>query len=424
MGVIDPDLAARAARALPSVAQVTARGRAFGQELSQFREALFSGTRHAVMTHVMIWACVLVYVVMVARGVNWLWPTGPQMLDWGANQGLDVLINEQYWRLFTCMFLHGGILHIGMNIWNLVVIGPLVERLYGNLAFAFLYLASGIGGAIASVTRTQIDVPGVGASGAICGLLGGLVAFLIVHRRNVPESILKSFRFSLLFVVVFMAVLGYVVPNIDQAAHLGGFFTGLLVGLLMSRPWPVVRSRSVRIRRLVVPFLVAGALAGLAYALAWRARAAATGVVRLQAIALQLNPLILEYEAINAEMPSTLVLSRDRELPQARAAHRQAILALIKRSRTNVARSRRVTTPYPSLGNVTQAIAVALASQLGSLLAAQSYLETGDLAKLNGPGGVHDLRAIATKAIRSFQEQRANFEKEAALAKKKAGPDA
>ena len=161
VGVIDPDLAARAARALPSVGKAgDGQGTSvFGQELSQFREALFSGTRHAVTTHVMIWACVLVYVVMVARGVNWLWPTGPQLLDWGANQGLAVMINQQYWRLFTSVFLHIGIIHISMNMWSLFAIGPLVERLYGNLAFAFLYLASGIGGAIASLTRSELGSP-------------------------------------------------------------------------------------------------------------------------------------------------------------------------------------------------------------------------------------------------------------------------
>ena len=108
-----------------------------------------------------------------------------------------------------------------MNVWNLVVIGPLVERLYGNLAFAVIYLASGVGGAIASLAASPVRV-GVGASGAICGILGALAAFLIVHRRAMPKSILKSFRGSLLSVIVFMAILGYFVPNIDQQAHLGG----------------------------------------------------------------------------------------------------------------------------------------------------------------------------------------------------------
>ena len=110
-------------------------------------------------------------------------------------------------------------------MWSLLVVGPLVERLYGNLAFAVIYLASGIGGALASLAASPFRV-GVGASGAICGILGALAAFLIVHRRAIPKSILKSFRGSLISVVVFMAILGYFVPNIDQQRHLGGLGTG------------------------------------------------------------------------------------------------------------------------------------------------------------------------------------------------------
>ena len=131
-----------------------------------------------------------------------------QLVDWGANRGISVDLNQQYWRLVTNVFLHGGLIHLAVNMWSLLVIGPLVERLYGNLAFAIIYLASGVGGAIASLAASPLRI-GVGASGAICGVLGGLVAFLIVHRRAIPKSILKSFRGSLISVVILMAILGY-----------------------------------------------------------------------------------------------------------------------------------------------------------------------------------------------------------------------
>ena len=273
--LIDPDLAARAARVLPNVARVTAEARAFGQDISDFRAALHSATPRAVMTYVMTAACIIVYLAMVAKGVHWLWPTATQLIDWGANQGIGIALSQQYWRLFTSVFLHGGLIHVAVNVWNLIVIGPLVERFYGNAAFAVIYLASGVGGSIASLTASPLRV-GVGASGAICGVLGGLVAFLIVHRRAIPKSILKSFRGSLLLVVVLMAVLGYLIPNIDHQAHLGGFVTGLLAGLLLSRPWPVVKSRRAMLRRLVAPLLIAGSLAGFAYVVAQRARASAS----------------------------------------------------------------------------------------------------------------------------------------------------
>ena len=259
-GLIDPEIAAKAERALAGVASVSAKGRTFGQELTQFRAALFSATRHAMMTPVLIGLCVLVYLAMVSSGVHWLSPTVDQLIDWGANQGIAVALNNQYWRLFTSVFLHGGVIHLAMNMWSLYVIGPLIERLYGNLAYVVIYLASGVGGALASLAVSPTRV-GVGASGAICGVLGALAAFLIIHRRTIPKSILKSFRGSLISVIVFMAILGIFVPNIDQEAHLGGVFTGFLAGLLLTRPWPVRKSRWVALRRLAAVFLIAGASA-------------------------------------------------------------------------------------------------------------------------------------------------------------------
>ena len=133
------------------------------------------------------------------------------------------------------MFVHGGLIHLVVNMWSLLVIGPLVERIYGHLAFAVLYLAAGIGGAIASAAVPPMRVS-VGASGAICGILGGLLAFLIVHRRTIPPTVLRQLRKNVLAVVVFMAVLGVVVPNIDQAAHLGGLATGFAVRPAPDRP--------------------------------------------------------------------------------------------------------------------------------------------------------------------------------------------
>ena len=102
-----------------------------------------------------------------------LWPKGAELIVWGANEGVRIVLQHEYWRLFTSVFVHGGFIHLAVNMWSLFVIGPLVERIYGNWAFAVLYVAAGIGGAIASVAASPVRI-GVGASGAICGLLGAL----------------------------------------------------------------------------------------------------------------------------------------------------------------------------------------------------------------------------------------------------------
>ena len=108
-GLIDADLASRAARALPGVMRVTAKGRSFGQDLGQFRSSLESATPRAVVTPILTGACVLVYLAMVATGVPWLTPSARAMVGWGASRGISVVLNHEYWRLLTTVFLHSGL---------------------------------------------------------------------------------------------------------------------------------------------------------------------------------------------------------------------------------------------------------------------------------------------------------------------------
>ena len=86
------------------------------------------------------------------------------------------MLNHQYWRLITSVFVHGGLIHIAMNMWSLYVIGPLVERLFGNLAFAVIYLASGVGG------RLQVSQP------IPCGSASGLPARFADCSGHSPPS--------------------------------------------------------------------------------------------------------------------------------------------------------------------------------------------------------------------------------------------
>jgi rhomboid protease GluP len=408
-GVIDADLASRAARALPDVARVTAGSRTFGQDLSQFRSSLDSATARTFVTLIFVGSCVLIYAAMVARGVPWLFPSAQQLLGWGANNGVGVVVDHEYWRLITNIFLHGGIIHLALNMWNLLIIGPLVERLYGNLAFAAIYLAAGIGGALASLATNPFRV-GVGASGAILGILGALVAFLIVHRRAIPKSILKSFVNSFFFVIISMAILGFI-PNIDHQAHLGGFAAGFLSGLLLTRPWPVGSSRWVMLRRLAATFLIAGALTALTFVVARRTPATppAVAAFRHGMIVEQIRPALQEFNDITSTGPGTLILSRDYGDPGARAVHLNTIRALVKRALANLKTLRRATTPDPELRKMLIALVEAQSSQLAGLRAAERFLGTGDAENLKGSGGMIESMTNARKAVQSFQEQQTRF---------------
>jgi rhomboid protease GluP len=241
LSAVDADLASRVTRVLPAVASVTQQARRMTHELIQFRRTLFAGTPHVFVTPLLALSCVAVFTAMVCSGVPAINPESSALLQWGANQGVRVLVRREYWRLLTSVFVHGGLLHLAVNLWCLMTIGPFVERLYGNRAYLAIFLAAGIGGALASAVRhAKVSV---GASGAIFGVLGALLSFLIIHRRSIPSSVLKPLRANTVGFVAFNTILGVFVPIIDQSAHLGGLVTGLLSGLLLSRRWPVIPKR-------------------------------------------------------------------------------------------------------------------------------------------------------------------------------------
>lgn len=143
----------------------------------------------------------------------------------------------QWWRFVTPMLVHGGAFHLIMNGYVLFAIGPAVEQRYGPLRFGVIYLIAGIGGSVASFTFNECNILGVGASGAILGLLGALIADLY-QRRTSPNARMQLkgmlqwvgfiFAFGLLFEVLSLA--GIRVLSIDNYAHAGGLVTGALLG--------------------------------------------------------------------------------------------------------------------------------------------------------------------------------------------------
>lgn len=153
------------------------------------------------------------------------------LMKMGANSGVEVF-SGQWWRLMTSVFLHGGFIHIGANMWALFNIGLLAEILYGRRNFLILYLLCGLGGSVASVWWHPAEA-GVGASGAIFGVAGALIPALKFQKN---PRIAMALRGALGSIVVFVFVnlaIGAGVPFIDNAAHVGGLVTGLVVGALL-----------------------------------------------------------------------------------------------------------------------------------------------------------------------------------------------
>ena len=144
------------------------------------------------------------------------------------------ILAGQWWRLVTAMFLHAGLLHIGMNMWCLVDLGPEVESLFSATKFTVLYLVTGVLGFVLSLWWSPFGMS-VGASGAIMGLIGILIGASFHHGHMG-----KEYRSQLWKWVIYIAIFG-IFFNVDNAAHIGGLVSGLALGYLIPEGEPATR---------------------------------------------------------------------------------------------------------------------------------------------------------------------------------------
>jgi membrane associated rhomboid family serine protease/Flp pilus assembly protein TadD len=222
-----------------------------------FLEVLSKATPRAWVTPTLLAMNLLYFAWMAIHGVSVVAPQPWELVPFGANFGALALEGE-LWRTLSSTFIHIGLIHLGFNMWCLWALGGLAERLFGNVAFLLVYFTSGIGGSLASLVWHPERIS-AGASGAIFGLAGGLAAFLFLAHIPVPARIVRRLLTSLLFFIALNLMFGALWPGIDNAAHLGGLLTGLVMGGALKRSLPA-RPRSP-VQYLVVPVVLAGFVA-------------------------------------------------------------------------------------------------------------------------------------------------------------------
>lgn len=183
---------------------------------------------------------VLVFLAMLASGVSLTQPTPRDILIWGGDYGPLTLGAHQYWRLFTSCFLHFGIIHIGMNMYVLYLIGPFIETVFGRVRYLLVYFIAGLAGSIVSVIVHPTAV-GAGASGAIFGLYGAVFGFLLIRRRILNPAAVSSISKSAGLFVLYNVVYGSFSGTTDLSAHIGGLVAGFLSGMLLVPPRPDAR---------------------------------------------------------------------------------------------------------------------------------------------------------------------------------------
>lgn len=197
-------------------------------------EALPARESSSTLSIAIIAINVLVFAVMVIKGVSFMSPTADSVLKWGADYG-PLTLRGQWWRMFTSMFLHFGIIHLVFNMVVLANVGPFMESLMGRAAYLILYVVAGLGGGALSLAYHPWTVS-AGASGAIFGLYGGLLGFLLLHRNVIAPAVLKSQTNSALIFVGYNVIYGFARPNVDVAAHIGGLAAGFVLGLFLVPP--------------------------------------------------------------------------------------------------------------------------------------------------------------------------------------------
>jgi rhomboid protease GluP len=183
---------------------------------------------------------VLMFVLMSISGIDAIAPNAYDLVPWGANYA-PLTYHGDWWRLFTCTFLHFGIIHLAMNMYALYFISTHLEPMLGKLRYLAAYICAGILASVASLWwHRNGEVISAGASGAVFGMYGVFLALLTTNL--IPKHLRKTLLQSILIFVGYNIFYGFK-PNsgIDNAAHLGGLVSGMAIGYIF---YPTLKTGS------------------------------------------------------------------------------------------------------------------------------------------------------------------------------------
>ena len=175
------------------------------------------------------------------------------LVNMGALYGPITVLDGEWWRLLSAMFLHGGMTHLLMNMFSLYLIGRGVEQYFNTIGYLSIYLFSGLLGGLVSLYMHPASV-GVGASGAIFGIFGAMAGFFLAHREKI-EAHTKAFMKEFAIIIGVNLVLGFSIPSVDVSAHIGGLVIGFIGGYVVSKNPKWVWVYSVAMILLMIGFM-------------------------------------------------------------------------------------------------------------------------------------------------------------------------
>ncbi|MEM6965514.1 MAG: rhomboid family intramembrane serine protease [Bacteroidota bacterium] len=171
----------------------------------------------------------LVFLWMIIKGINIVSPSATELLAFGGNKRTEVW-NGEYWRLLTSVFIHGGIMHLAYNLFAIGICGSVLEGILSPFRLIFIFLLCGIVASFASIAMNE-NLVSVGASGAIFGFYGVMIIFNVFKIYPVQDR-------SIIWIIVGLfggvsLCFGFISNGIDNAAHIGGLLSGLLIGIVL-----------------------------------------------------------------------------------------------------------------------------------------------------------------------------------------------
>jgi len=223
------------------------------------------------VTNLIIAINAVVFLAMAGfLGAGWVDVTDlTPYIRYGANNAAATTDGE-WWRLLTSMFMHFGVLHLVLNMWALFLCGRLVERLQGRVLYGTTYLASGIGGGLLSLIWHGDKLWSAGASGAIFGVYGALLGYMVKEKHALPRAVFRPLMKSTLIFAGYNLFYGMVHPHIDNAAHLGGLATGIVLGWLTAMPLDQTVRASLGAGKLRLAVIASALIVGIGVAAAPR----------------------------------------------------------------------------------------------------------------------------------------------------------
>lgn len=200
------------------------------KEITELNEALNLDKGSMSVTYVIIAANIVVFILMIIQGAGILSANPLVHIKWGSNFG-PLTMSGDWWRLFTAMFLHFGIIHLALNMYALFSIAAYLEPMLGKVRYITAYLCSGILASLLSLWWHTEPINSAGASGAVFGMYGVFLALLTTNI--IPKSMRNALLQSIVVFVIFNLAYG-LKGGIDNAAHVGGLFSGMVIGYLFA----------------------------------------------------------------------------------------------------------------------------------------------------------------------------------------------